>query len=191
MNITPLTNELITSVIEIAKKAGTAIMDVYASDFDIQIKDDRSPLTEADIRSNAIINEGIKKVTPDVPVLSEEGREIPFDERSIWESYWLVDPLDGSMNFSRGIDYCCVSIALWQDSNPILGVVYDFNRNEMFSGLVNGGAWLNGNPISTGHVNEKSNAVLATGLPLAMDLSKKSLSRFSREISKYKKIRMI
>ena len=78
MKITPLTDELIYNVIKIAKKAGTAIMDVYASDFDIQIKDDRSPLTEADMCANAIINEGLKKVTPDVPVLSEEGQKIPF-----------------------------------------------------------------------------------------------------------------
>ena len=83
MKITPLTDELIYNVIKIAKKAGTAIMDVYASDFDIQIKDDRSPVTAADMRANTIITEGLEMMTPEVPVLSEEGQDIPFNERSI------------------------------------------------------------------------------------------------------------
>ena len=124
MKITPLTDELIYNVIKIAKKAGTAIMDVYVSDFDIQIKDDRSPLTEADKRADAIINEGLKKVAPDVPVLSEEGRDIPFDERSIWESYWLVDPLDGTKDFIKKNGEFTVNIALVENQSPIFGVVY-------------------------------------------------------------------
>ena len=78
MKITLLSDELIHSVIEIARQAGTAIMDVYVSDFDIQIKDDRSPVTEADMGAIAIITEGLEKMTPEVPVLSEEGRDIPF-----------------------------------------------------------------------------------------------------------------
>ena len=141
MNITPQTNELITSVIEIAKKAGTAIMDVYASDFDIQIKDDRSPLTEADIRSNAIINEGIKKVTPDVPVLSEEGKDIPFDERSIWQSYWLVDPLDGTKDFIKKNGEFTVNIALVEERTPVFGVVYAPAIDLLFWGSLKNGAW--------------------------------------------------
>ena len=96
MKITLLSDELIHSVIEIARQAGTAIMDVYASDFDIYVKDDKSPLTKADMRANTIITDGLEKLIPDVPVLSEEGQNIPFNERSTWESYWLVDPLDGT-----------------------------------------------------------------------------------------------
>ena len=141
MKITPLTDELIYSIIELAKKAGTAIMDVYVSDFDIQIKDDKSPLTEADMRANAIINEGLKKVTPDVPVLSEEGREIPFDERSIWESYWLVDPLDGTKDFIKKNGEFTVNIALVEDNAPVFGVVYAPAIDLLFWGSVENGAW--------------------------------------------------
>ena len=141
MKITPLTDELIYKVIKISKKAGTAIMDVYVSDFDIQIKDDRSPLTEADKRADAIINEGLKKVAPDVPVLSEEGRDIPFDERSIWESYWLVDPLDGTKDFIKKNGEFTVNIALVEDNAPVFGVVYAPAIDLLFWGSLENGAW--------------------------------------------------
>ena len=134
MKITPLTDELIYNVIKIAKKAGTAIMDVYVSDFDIKIKDDKSPLTEADMRANAIINEGLKKVTPDVPVLSEEGQNVPFNERSKWESYWLVDPLDGTKEFINKNDEFTVNIALIESNQPVFGVVYAPALNKLYWG---------------------------------------------------------
>ena len=92
MQITPLNDDLIDAVIDIARQAGAAILDVYHTDFNISIKDDKSPLTEADTRANAIIVKELNKITPDVPVLSEEGEDISYEERSNWDSYWLVDP---------------------------------------------------------------------------------------------------
>ena len=181
--------------LSIAKKAATTagkyLQKVKGSKLKIIAEPDRDIKLQADIESEQIIID-ILRDKSNFPILTEEQGSIEIENVVVDGKYkWIVDPLDGSMNFSRGIDVCCVSIALWQDSNPVLGVVYDFNRNEMFSGLVNGGARLNGNPIYTEEVTEKSNAVLATGFPVSMDFSEEALSSFARDISKYKKIRMI
>ena len=91
-----ITEELIQQVIKLARQAGAAIMEVYKSAFDVHFKDDNSPDTAADTRAITIISEGIKAINPEIPILSEEGGDIPFEKRSKWESFWLVDPLDGS-----------------------------------------------------------------------------------------------
>lgn len=124
------------------------------------------------------------------PVLSEEagfleGRDKNRDYR------WIVDPLDGSFNFSHSIPINCISVALWKRMEPLLGVVYDFNHHETFSGLVGEGAWLNKNPIMTNEITEKSKAVLCTGFPVSTDFSKKSLLDFIEAIREYKKIRLL
>jgi len=124
------------------------------------------------------------------PVLSEESGLLGGDNKNS-DYCWIVDPLDGSLNFSRGIPINCISIALWKGMEPIMGVVYDFNRNETFSGLVGRGAWLNSNPIRIGKISNKSNAILCTGFPVSTDFSKKSLLNFVEQIRKYKKVRIL
>ena len=124
------------------------------------------------------------------PVLSEEagfleGRDKNKDYR------WIVDPLDGSFNFSHAIPISCISVALRKGMEPLLGVVYDFNHHETFSGLVGEGAWLSKNPIMTSEITEKSKAVLCTGFPVSTDFSKKSLLDFIEAIREYKKIRLL
>ena len=136
-----INNELIQSVIKIAKEAGAIIMDVYKTDFDIQIKNDKSPVTEADTRANGIITAGLLKIAPDIPVLSEEGRDIPFEERSIWESFWLVDPLDGTKEYIKKNDEFTVNIAYMQNNLPVFGVVYAPALNEMYWGSIEKGAF--------------------------------------------------
>lgn len=79
------------------------------------------------------------------PILSEESYKINEEQKK--GIYWVVDPLDGSLNFSQDIPLCCVSIALYKGDNPILGVIYDFNRDEMFSGVIGVGTWLNDKKI--------------------------------------------
>lgn len=123
------------------------------------------------------------------PILSEEsglleGRGIHSDYR------WIIDPLDGSLNFSLGIPMYCISIALWEGMDPLLGVVYDFSRDECFTGLVGKGAWLNGTPIKVSEVTEKAKAVLCTGFPVNTNFSRESLLDFIEKIKKYKKIRL-
>lgn len=104
---------------------------------------------------------------------------------------WIVDPLDGSFNYLRGIPSCCVSVGLWRKNEPLLGAVYDFKREELFAGIVGVGAWLNKAPIHVSSVTEPGRAVLCTGFPVEMDFSTDALSRFSNLIRTYKKIRML
>ena len=89
------------AVIELARVAGAAIMKIYSEDFAVEHKDDRSPLTAADLASHRLIVDGLTALTPELPVLSEESASVPWDERRRWTRYWLVDPLDGTREFVK------------------------------------------------------------------------------------------
>lgn len=115
----------IKEVIKVAIEAGNAIMEVYNSNnFDVEIKSDKSPLTKADKISHKIIKEKLSALCPDIPLLSEEGREIPYDERKDWELFWLVDPLDGTKEFIKKNNEFTVNIALVKHNMPIMGIIY-------------------------------------------------------------------
>ncbi len=117
--------KLLKNIEQTAIKAGNAILEVYNSaDFGIEIKSDDSPLTKADLAAHNVIVADLKKYTPEVPILSEESAEISFDERKQWNKYWLVDPLDGTKEFIKRNGEFTVNIALIEDGNPILSVVY-------------------------------------------------------------------
>ncbi|UOQ86790.1 3'(2'),5'-bisphosphate nucleotidase CysQ [Gracilibacillus salinarum] len=104
--------------------AGSEIMDVYADDFEVEKKDDQSPLTMADKRAHQVIEEGLKKLTTTLPVLSEEGEQVPYDTRKNWEQFWLVDPLDGTKEFVKKNGEFTVNIALIDRGYPQLGAIY-------------------------------------------------------------------
>ncbi len=110
-----------------AKKAGDAIMEVYHSAFAVEMKEDRSPLTLADKRSHEIIAREMGKAQVNgltLPVLSEEGRSIPYEERKNWEPFWLIDPLDGTKEFVKRNGEFTVNIALVSRNRPVLGIIY-------------------------------------------------------------------
>lgn len=108
----------------IAIEAGDAIMDVYDTDFNVISKDDQSPLTEADLASDRVIAKGLKQITPDIPILSEESAKLPYETRKRWTTYWLIDPLDGTREFVKRNGEFTVNIALIHKEESILGVVY-------------------------------------------------------------------
>jgi 3'(2'), 5'-bisphosphate nucleotidase len=118
--MTPVLQE----VIGIAKRAGAAIMEVYAHGIEVQHKADNSPLTQADLAAHHIIEAGLTELTPDLPVLSEESASIPYDTRKQWDRYWLVDPLDGTREFIKRNGEFTVNIALIEHHQPVLGVVF-------------------------------------------------------------------
>jgi 3'(2'), 5'-bisphosphate nucleotidase len=91
----------IQKINSISKKAGDEIMKIYQQDFDVDFKNDNSPLTKADIQSNKIIISNLKSIYPDIPILSEENKEIPYEIRKNWEYFWLIDPLDGTKEFVK------------------------------------------------------------------------------------------
>jgi 3'(2'), 5'-bisphosphate nucleotidase len=116
---------LLAKIEQTAIKAGQAILEIYQSaDFGIEIKPDDSPLTKADLAAHNIIVAELQKITPDVPVLSEESASIPYKTRKKWDKYWIVDPLDGTKEFIKRNGEFTVNIALIERGHSILSVVY-------------------------------------------------------------------
>lgn len=111
-------------LVRLAREAGAAIMQVYGTNFDVEHKDDRSPLTQADMASHCLIIDGLRVLSPDIPRLSEESSDVPFEERRRWTRYWLIDPLDGTKEFIKRNGEFTVNIALVEGHRPVLGVVY-------------------------------------------------------------------
>ncbi|SVE12255.1 uncharacterized protein METZ01_LOCUS465109, partial [marine metagenome] len=136
-----LNEQLISSIVEIAKKAGEAITEIYHTDFDYQLKKDLSPITVADNLSHNIITEQLKKLTPGIPILSEENSDIPYKTRSQWLRYWLVDPLDGTKEFIKRNGEFTVNIALMDKNTPILGVIHIPITNETYWGSKDNGSF--------------------------------------------------
>ncbi|MFQ5643209.1 MAG: 3'(2'),5'-bisphosphate nucleotidase CysQ [Thiogranum sp.] len=108
----------------LAKQAGEKILEIYNTEFSVEEKDDKSPLTAADMASHNTIVAGLTALTPDIPVLSEESAKIPYEERASWDTYWLIDPLDGTKEFIKRNGEFTVNIALIHDGAPVLGVVH-------------------------------------------------------------------
>jgi len=117
-------NRLLVEVTALAREAGRSILEVYASSFSVQEKEDRSPLTEADLRSEQLILAGLKRIAPEIPILSEESAQAPFATRRNWGRLWVVDPLDGTREFVQRNGEFTVNIALVDKHRPILGVVH-------------------------------------------------------------------
>tara|TARA_R110002072_G_scaffold1369_6_gene11275 strand:- start:32585 stop:33397 length:813 start_codon:yes stop_codon:yes gene_type:complete len=133
-------DELLEGMAKIAIEAGAAILEVYErADFDIESKADESPLTAADLAAHKIIVAALAELAPDIPVLSEESDEIPFEVRSSWKQYFLVDPLDGTKEFINRNGEFTVNIALIESHQPVLGAVYVPVQDKLYLGNVETG----------------------------------------------------
>lgn len=117
-------HQYLESVVAIAKAAGAAIMQVYATDFNVVKKEDHSPLTQADLAAHNVIVSALKQLTPHIPILSEESESIDEEIRKTWREYWLIDPLDGTREFIKRNGEFTVNIALINEHTSVLGVVY-------------------------------------------------------------------
>ncbi len=133
---------LVEPLLELACQAGAQIMHVYAQDFEVSHKADRSPLTEADMASHKLIVAGLDGLEPRLPVLSEESADVPWEVRRGWRRYWLVDPLDGTREFINKNGEFTVNIALVEDGEVALGVVYAPALDELHFGLRDVGAFV-------------------------------------------------
>ena len=133
-------DELIEPVIALATAAGQAILEVYATDFAVQEKSDESPLTQADLASHRRIVAGLRDLTPDIPIISEEDGLPPFEERGRWPRYWLIDPLDGTKEFVNRNGEFTVNIALIDLHRPVFGVVYVPVQDTTYVGCEGRGA---------------------------------------------------
>jgi 3'(2'), 5'-bisphosphate nucleotidase len=132
---------LAEALMPIVEAAGEAIMKVYEGAFAVQRKDDNSPLTLADLESQRVIIEGLKAITPDIPILSEESAAAPWGERQRWRELWIVDPLDGTREFVKRNGEFTVNIALVVEHEPLLGVVSAPAQQLTFWGIAGGGAF--------------------------------------------------
>ncbi|MGR3293157.1 MAG: 3'(2'),5'-bisphosphate nucleotidase CysQ family protein, partial [Candidatus Scalindua sp.] len=151
-------DKLILTTILAAKRAGEAILAVYGSDFAVEQKDDKSPLTLADKRSHEIIENVLEQTitvnNSTVPILSEEGKETPYNERKKWEYFWLVDPLDGTKEFVKRNGEFTVNIALIHKHKPVLGIIYIPVKDVFYFAAINLGTYkLENSEILTGDLS--------------------------------------
>jgi 3'(2'), 5'-bisphosphate nucleotidase len=138
----PELSQLAIAVVDIARQAGTEILKIYESDFDVETKSDDSPLTAADRAAHQYIVAALAKLTPDIPVWSEESAEIEVAERFDWPTFWLVDPLDGTKEFIKRNGEFTVNIALIRGNEPVLGVVHVPVTRCDYLGYAGGGAFV-------------------------------------------------
>lgn len=132
-------------VINIAKRAGDEIMNIYSQNFETEYKEDQFPITQADVRANEVIIKGLKSISI-YPILTEES-PVEYSIRKNWKRFWLVDPLDGTKDFIAKNGEFTVNIALIENNKPILGVVYVPVNGDVYNALKGGGAFKNGKKI--------------------------------------------
>ena len=170
-----------------AKEAGKVLLNekdslnqsIFSSDKDIKLK--------ADVEAENIIKSILEKESS-FPILAEESGK---SKEHLDETFWVVDPLDGTANYARDIPLCCVSIALMHKMNPVLGVIYDFNNSDLYEGQLDGEAKLNEIAIKVSDTNHPSEGILVTGLPNNTDYSDQALLRMVKDFQKWRKVRMI
>lgn len=143
----------------------------------------------ADRRAESLIVAQLRARTP-YAILSEEAGQIAA-QGPAGSLTWIIDPLDGSLNYHQGIPLCCISIALYDGWEPVLGVVYDFNRGELFTGIVGQGAQCNGLAIGPSATQRRQEAVLATGFPVSRDFAAPALQGFIAQIRDFRKVRLL
>jgi 3'(2'), 5'-bisphosphate nucleotidase len=134
-------SEILERVVRIARDAGGAILEHYHQDAVAEVKEDRTPITAADRAAHRLIMDALAAWNPSVPVISEEGAIPPFGERSAWERFWLVDPLDGTKEFLKRNGEFTVNIALIEHGAPVLGVVFAPALDLMYFAGRGLGAW--------------------------------------------------
>ena len=141
---------------------------------------------QADLEAEKIIKE-IIKTNSNFGILAEESGM----SEEIHKNLWVVDPLDGTANYSRNIPLCCVSVAILSDTKPVLGVIYDFNNDELYEGTINTRAFLNGREISVSKTLKSKEGVLITGLPNDTDYSNDAMKQMIKNFQNWRKVRMI
>jgi len=172
-----------------AARAAGGILKEGAGLRQVNFQDAKDVKLQADIESEKLIRQRLKDATG-LPIIGEEeGGDETLPSKD--ELYWVVDPLDGTYNYLRGLPACCVSIGLMRGMEPVVGVVYDFNADELFAGAAGWGLTCNGQPLTPWWADKAEHAVLCTGFPHGRDYSDAALRSFVKDVQRYQKIRMI
>ncbi len=180
------TRELAESV---AVDAGKRLRDAGRDYRDIRAQNEHDVKLRADTESEAFIRDALKAGSEHALIGEEEGGSAGMLDGD--EYYWVVDPLDGTANYQRRIPLSCVSIGLLRGRTPVLGVVYDFHAEALFSGLVAADCRLNGAPLHPSWAQSREEAVLYTGFPHGGDFSEEALRKFLLKVRTYRKIRSL
>lgn len=130
---------LLDEMVALVRAANAAVMAVYERPVSVQLKEDQSPLTEADLASHRVLSDGLGRLSPTLPVISEEGGLPAYEDRKGWPAYWLIDPLDGTKEFIAKNGEFTVNLALIEDGRPTLGVVGVPARGQLYIGDVRRG----------------------------------------------------
>ena len=170
-------SHLLPSVIEVARSAGQLILEIYEKkDYEEFTKSDDTPVTSADLAAHKLISKKLSELTPDIPVLSEEAADISLEKRAQWDSYWLVDPLDGTQEFiARSGDFATI-IALIEHNKPVMGVVYAPVSGVSYYAYSGKGAWkipdLNDSVKIKTHRHELPNQSIAMAISRRQDINR-------------------
>jgi len=132
---------LVEPLVQIAHQAGEVILRIYATDFAVRRKPDLSPVTDADVQAERLIVQALQRLTPDIPIVSEEAASESATP-AVGERFWLVDPLDGTREFVRRHDEFTVNIALVQDRAPALGLIYAPALERLYFGAIRAGSFV-------------------------------------------------
>lgn len=180
----------LTALLELAADAATtagrALADRASGWNDVRVESGKDIKIEADVNAEAIILEKLAAGS-DIAILSEEKGWTGSQD----DYCWVVDPLDGTANYTQAIPFCCVSIALMQGWKPVLGVIYDFNHDDLFTGATGIEAMMNGAPMQPGTRTTTDKSVLVTGFPANRDFSPEALARFAGDVGGWRKVRML
>ena len=186
-----LNDSSLQTELDLAEQAAQAAAEILRTDFrsdsGVTMAEGKDLKTRADVTAEKIILD-LLSASPH-PQVSEEAGVAP--ELPTKGPCWIVDPLDGTMNFARGFPVCCVSVALWIDAAPALGVIFDLNGDCLYRGVVGQGADLNGRPMRVSSVDDPGQAVLATGFPTGLSYDSENLAKLVSHVQRFKKIRMI
>jgi myo-inositol-1(or 4)-monophosphatase len=175
--------------VEAATQAGHFLLKNIGKNCDIVAEEEREIHFQFDLEAEKIIINKLQNGSA-YKIVTEESGLIDATGGG-YEYTWIVDPLDGSINYSEGIPLSCVSVGLWKNSFPVLGVIYDFHQDHLYEGIIDRGAWLNKCPIRVKPQRCPAKAILCTGFPASMDFSEAAMDTFIRRVREFRKIRMI
>lgn len=184
----PDLNRVLDVARDAALAAGGRLRRAFRGTFEVLEEGGKDVKISCDREAEAEIVARLQAGCPGVPVVAEES----WDRRAALPAHgWVVDPLDGTFNFSRGIPVCCTSIAYWADGRARAGVIYDFVHDELFHGAPGAGCWLGTQPVHVSTITGHAQATLGGGFSSGRSYDAASLGAFIRQVQDYKKLRFV
>lgn len=166
----PLNQSLLDQILPLALRAGEFLRNFYAKSVEVKIKADHTPVTEADLFVSQFLTQELNKLTPEIPVLSEENCQIPLAERQNWQEYWIIDPLDGTQQFINRTDQFSVVIGLVQKNQPVFGIIHSPILDKTYYAIRGQGAFLQQNG-TVKQLFQRNNQKLNHPIKVAVGLS--------------------